>query len=121
MNFATKQMILHSGRSWWQARYSDGKVLSEWDTLVNMLLLPLGKSNSSRWEEVPKEHMIGLRLLCPNGMCGELEAKEGSKNPVRNGVYKCKSCRKQFTVTVGTIFEDSHIALNKWLMAIKLL
>ena len=29
----------------------------------------------------------------------------------------CNACRKQFTVTVGTIFEDLKIPLNKWLMA----
>jgi transposase-like protein len=59
--------------------------------------------------------------ICPH--CGSVEAykltaKEGSKTPVRKGVYKCKACRKQFTVTVGTIFEDSRIPLNKWLYAI---
>ena len=36
---------------------------------------------------------------------------------VRNGLYHCKDCRYQFTVTVGTIFEDSHIPLRKWLVA----
>lgn len=51
----------------------------------------------------------------------KLTAKEGSKTPVRPGVYKCKACRKQFTVKVGTIFEDSHIPLSKWLLAIHLL
>jgi transposase-like protein len=62
---------------------------------------------------------------CPK--CGEigrayrLQPKEGSKSSVRKGVWKCGACRKQFTVTVGTIFEDSHIPLNKWLMAIHLL
>ncbi|HSE50435.1 MAG TPA: IS1595 family transposase [Terriglobales bacterium] len=40
---------------------------------------------------------------------------------VRVGVYKCARCREQFTVTVGTIFEDSHIPLHKWLFAIHLL
>jgi transposase-like protein len=50
-----------------------------------------------------------------------LKAKEGSTKPVRKGVYKCKDCRKQFTVTVGTIFEGSHIPLHKWLMAIHFL
>lgn len=48
----------------------------------------------------------------------KLTAKEGSKSPVRKGVYKCKACRKQFTVKVGTIFEDSHIPLSTWLLAI---
>lgn len=72
-------MVRHSGRSWWQARYSDGKVLSEWDTLGGKILLPMGGGKTSRWEEVPKKGMVGLRLLCPNGMCGELEAPEGHR------------------------------------------
>jgi transposase-like protein len=38
----------------------------------------------------------------------------------RPGVYKCNDCEKPFTVTVGTIFEDSKIPLNKWLMAFAL-
>ncbi len=40
---------------------------------------------------------------------------------MRKGVLKCRACRRQFTVTVGTIFEDSHIPLERWLMAIHLL
>jgi hypothetical protein len=39
----------------------------------------------------------------------------------QKGLWKCKGCKKQFTVTVGTIFEDSHIPLHKWLLAIHLL
>jgi len=60
-------------------------------------------------------------VVCPH--CGskekhyQLKSKEDSQRPVREGVWKCKSCRKQFTVTVGTVFEDSHIPLNKWLLA----
>jgi hypothetical protein len=42
-------------------------------------LLPVGLGRSSRWEEVTKKDMVGLRLLCPNGMAGELEAPEGFK------------------------------------------
>jgi transposase-like protein len=64
--------------------------------------------------------------VCPH--CGELnnayrlEPKESKKGKhVRKGVWKCGGCREQFTVTVGTIFADSHIPLNKWLMAIHLL
>ena len=36
-------------------------------------------------------------------------------------LYKCAACRKQYTVTVGTIFEGSHIPLQKWLLAFYLL
>ena len=41
--------------------------------------------------------------------------KVGGKT-ARPGLYMCNSCRSQFTVTVGTIFEDSKIPLNKWLL-----
>jgi transposase-like protein len=36
----------------------------------------------------------------------------------RKGVRKCQKCRKQFSVMVGTVFERSHIPMNKWLYAI---
>ena len=49
---------------------------------------------------------------CPH--CGsvtfyKLTGKPDSKKPVRPGVYKCKDCRKQYTVRIGTIFEDSPL------------
>jgi hypothetical protein len=49
------------------------------------------------------------------GHCGTIgEARALSNLP---GTYQCNACRKQFTVTVGTVFERSHIPLNKWLLA----
>ena len=48
----------------------------------------------------------------------KLTPKTESKTAVRKGVHKCGACRKQFTVRVGTIFEDSHLPISKWLMAI---
>jgi hypothetical protein len=77
MNPLLASMIRASDRSWWQARYSEGRILSEWDTLLGKVKLPTNKNGSSRWEEIPKKGMVGLRLLCPNGMAGELEAPEG--------------------------------------------
>lgn len=60
---------------------------------------------------------------CPH--CGSikvyrLEPKPESKKNKhgRKGLWKCGDCRKQFTVTVGTIFEGSHIPLNKWVIAV---
>ena len=38
-------------------------------------------------------------------------------NKVRPGLYRCKECRKQFTVTVGSIFEGSKVALRDWVYA----
>lgn len=79
MNPIIAQMIKRSGRSWWQVRYIDGKVLSEWNTLQGAMRLPLGEGRSSRWEEVTKFGMVGIRLLCPNGMAGELEGVFGTQ------------------------------------------
>lgn len=61
--------------------------------------------------------------FCPREDCGSynvyrLIAKDDSKKGGRKGLWKCATCRKQFTVTVGTIFEGSRIPLGKWLMAI---
>jgi transposase-like protein len=59
--------------------------------------------------------------VCPH--CGSLDAyrmtpKAGSIKPGRSGLLRCRTCERQFTVTVGTIFEGSHIPLHKWLMAV---
>src|SRR4051812_515684 len=43
--------------------------------------------------------------------------EENATKKIRAGLRQCGLCKKQFTVTVGTIFEDSHIPLRKWLVA----
>jgi transposase-like protein len=86
------------------------------------------KTLRNQTEEEAREMLEALRwpdgAVCPH--CGnkeayKLTAKADSKKAVRNGVYKCKACRKQYTVTVGTIFEGGHIKLTNWLMAIYLM
>jgi len=55
--------------------------------------------------------------VCPR--CGVMEDRitklQGAST--RPGVYKCKDCRKPFSVTVGTVMERSHVALHKWVLA----
>ena len=70
---------------------------------------------AKRWPDGP------VCPFCQSRGAYALTPKPGSTKPVRAGVYKCKACRKQFTVRVGTIFEDSHIPLSKWLAAIHLM
>jgi transposase-like protein len=36
---------------------------------------------------------------------------------VRDGLIQCNHCRKQFTVMIGTVMEDSHITLRQWVQA----
>jgi transposase-like protein len=75
-------------------------------------------------EEAAYEHVEAM--LWPNGPvcphCGVLGRAYTLKgNATRIGLKKCAACRKQFTVKIGTIFEDSHIPLHKWLQAFYLL
>ncbi len=58
--------------------------------------------------------------VCPH--CGVFERSAPLKGKSdRIGLYKCYGCRKPFTVKIGTIFEDSHIAMRDWLTAIHLI
>jgi len=69
--------------------------------------------------------------VCPKcGNCDKhwkltgVRTKPSKKHPEgveRHGLYKCAECRSQFTVRVGTIFEESKLPLHKWLQAIHLL
>lgn len=58
--------------------------------------------------------------VCPH--CGAIDGHYQLRGKAhRPGLWKCKDCRKQFSVTVGTVFERSKIPLSKWLMAAYLL
>jgi Transposase zinc-ribbon domain len=58
--------------------------------------------------------------VCPH--CGIIgEAFKLAGKTTRKGLWKCSACREPFTVTMRTIFEDSHISLHKWLLAIHLM
>jgi transposase-like protein len=64
-----------------------------------------------RWPDGP---------ICPH--CGVIN----SADPIigktaRHGLYRCRECVKQFTATIGTIYEGSHIPMHKWLLAAHLM
>jgi len=69
-----------------------------------------------RWPDGP---------ICPHclvmGTHYRVDPRKASRRPVRQGVWKCRDCRKQFTVTVGTVFHGSKIPLRKWLIAISVI
>lgn len=86
---------------------------------------------AQRWPEGPECPHCGLvgeaYKITPKPRPVEVEYQTKSElkakrtRSTRKGLWKCKGCRKPFTVTVGTIFEDSHIPLNKWVIAVHLL
>ena len=65
-------------------------------------------------------------ILWPNGpvcpKCGSIgRSRRLGGTSSRMGVWKCYDCRKQFTIKVGTVFEQSHVPLHKWFQATHLL
>src|SRR2546427_3359212 len=60
-------------------------------------------------------------LRWPNGVtCPACEAKNPGFLKTRR-IWKCRDCGRQFSVKLGTIFEDSPLGLDKWLPAIWML
>jgi transposase-like protein len=58
--------------------------------------------------------------VCPHcGVVDEATLMKGKAH--RKGLYNCRACDEQFTVTIGTIFEDSKIPLNKWVLGMHLM
>jgi transposase-like protein len=99
------------------------KTTEEKDEL-NLITLAQQYSDDDKARELLESLLWPHGAYCPHckaDMPYKLTPKATSKRPARKGLYKCRTCRKQFTVTVGTIFEDSHIPIGKWLMAIFLL
>ena len=72
-----------------------------------------------------REYLERLRwpegAICPH--CGSVSKDhyELQGKAHRPGLWKCKDCREQFTVTVGTVFERSKVGLHVWLQAVHLL
>jgi transposase-like protein len=70
------------------------------------------------------------RMRWPHGLacihCGEMGrvsriTRETEGKNKRSRIYQCLSCGKQFSATSGTIFNDTHLSLTKWFMAIALI
>jgi transposase-like protein len=93
------------------------------DKVPDLTLLQMMQRYST--EESARKYFEGVRWpngpICPH--CGNADAKRiykvtpNKQNGIRAGLYKCGECREGFTVTINTVMEDSHIPLNKWLLA----
>jgi transposase-like protein len=80
------------------------------------------------WPDDDTARQIIESLRWPNGPacvhCGSREVNRITSvagSSTRKGLFHCPDCRGQFTVTTGTAFEDTHIPLGKWLVAIRLM
>ena len=74
-------------------------------------------------EKEARKHLESVRwadgVHCPH--CGTVDRASRIKSERRAGLWFCNACRKQFSVTVGTLFERSKVPLHKWLLAVHLM
>ena len=74
-------------------------------------------------EEESREYLESIRWpngpICPH--CGSQEVTRLQGTKARPGTIQCNACRRQFTVTVGSVMEDSKVPLAKWVLAYHLI
>ena len=75
-------------------------------------------------EEAAYHHVESI--LWPDGpichKCGSLDnAYQMKGKTARPGLRRCRDCKKDFTVKIGTIFEDSHVKMHQWMQALYLM
>jgi transposase-like protein len=70
-------------------------------------------------DEKCRDFLAGLRW--PDGpICPNCNSQKVAKLDAR-ALYECGACGYQYSVTVGTMFQDTHLPLNKWFVAIYLM
>ena len=73
------------------------------------------------FSDIDRAHKFATKLRWPNGIeCPRCQSKEHSYISTRR-FWFCKGCKKQFTVKVASIFEDSPLGMDKWMLAVWLI
>lgn len=96
---------------------------------MNLATLPRYLSDeAAAWELLERLRWPEGKVVCPH--CGAIDAghyfiaSRSGERRTRTGhvtfrrLWRCRSCKKQFSVLVGTIFESSKIPVSKWLLAL---
>jgi len=80
--------------------------------------LPAACADETAAVEFLEKHRWGEHPACPH--CGDIDvykmtARDGSRE--KHFRWRCRGCKKQFSVRTGTVFEDSRIPLRHWCFA----
>ena len=85
--------------------------------LSEMASIDVGRLTEDQARKILEDIRWPEGIECPHCKSKNVVRINGKAKNVRDGLLRCKDCRKQFTVTVGTIMERSHIALRQWVQA----
>ncbi|MGA8826061.1 MAG: IS1595 family transposase [Syntrophobacteraceae bacterium] len=89
----------------------------KFETLSEMAAIDVGRLTEDEARKILECIRWPDGIECPHCKDKDIVRINGKSEKVRDGLLRCKSCRKQFTVTVGTIMERSHITLRQWVQA----
>src|SRR5207237_8540437 len=75
-------------------------------------------------EDKARKHLEAVRwpdgVVCPH--CGSLEgARPLGGESMGPGGYSCEDCKDKLTVRTGTVYERSHVPLDKWPLSFRLM
>jgi transposase-like protein len=86
-------------------------------SISDMASIDVGRLTEDEARKIFEEIRWHNDIICPH--CGSKKVIRimAKSDKVRDGVIRCNNCRKQFTVTVGTLMEGSHITLRQWVQA----
>jgi transposase-like protein len=84
-----------------------------------MTILELGKLTDAEARQYLENLLWPNGPICPHCKSDDCTRLHGKAH--RPGCVQCNDCRKQFSVTVGTVMERSKVSLSRWLMAFHLM
>jgi len=87
----------------------------KFDRLNEMAAIDVGRLTEDEAREILESIRWPNGPICPH--CGGNRSTKIESQKARDGLIQCNECRKQFTVTVGTIMHRSHITLRQWVQA----
>jgi transposase-like protein len=89
----------------------------KFDKLNEMASIDVGRLTENEARTILENIRWPNGIACPH--CGGINITRitAKSDKIRDGLIQCNDCRKQFTVTVGTIMQGSHITLRQWVQA----
>ena len=89
----------------------------QFETLAEMASIDVGRLTEDQARSILEKLRWPQGIECPHCKSKNVMRINGKAEKVRDGLLRCKDCRKQFTVTVGTVMHRSHITLRQWVQA----
>lgn len=89
----------------------------KFDRLSDMAAIDVGRLTEGEARNILEDIRWPKGPICPHCQSKDITRIKGKAKKVRDGLIQCNGCRKQFTVTLGTVMQGSHITLRQWVQA----